>query len=85
MFSIQGTPGIYKLIDRIEKYPRVLDKDARAEKTKHKKVYNKKVMKDRFLRVLHVWGFAVGLFFLICSRGLEPALLVGARIIKMIG
>ncbi len=23
---------------------------------------------------LHVWGFAAGLFFLICSRGLDPAL-----------
>lgn len=30
---------------------------------------------------LHVWGFAAGLFFLICSRGLDPALRIARWVI----
>lgn len=31
---------------------------------------------------LHVWGFAAGLFFLICSRGLAPASSIAERLLQ---
>jgi hypothetical protein len=33
---------------------------------------------------LHVWGFAAGIFFLICSRGLDPALRITEWIIRSV-
>ena len=33
---------------------------------------------------LHVWGFAVGLFFMMCSRGLDPAIRMAKLIIRSI-
>lgn len=38
--------------------------------------------KDTVKYWLHVWGFAVGMFFLICSRGLDPALRIAGWVIR---
>ena len=74
LFNIRRAPRIFTLLDSIQDYDSKGGVVAEEARTKHVGLCNRELKKHSFRRGVHTWGFVVGLFFLICSRGLEPAL-----------
>jgi len=82
---VSGLSGLFRMRQAGPTY-RVAHGTTTAKTEKEMEAYKTALAtlqkKNIFRHKLHVWGFAVGLFFLICSRGLEPASRLVEWIIK---